>query len=88
MATKINSQVTETISLITSALNIHLNIGQNFTMNTSSVFLSIETTSITSLSNKIIQQVGDAQMHIPSSFNLSTNDNTSISLRVCLNTFF
>jgi hypothetical protein len=88
MATQINSQVTETISLITSALNIHLNIGQNFTMNTSSVFLSIETTSITSLSNKIIQQVGDAQMHIPSSFNLSTNDNTSISLRVCLNTFF
>jgi hypothetical protein len=88
MATQINSQVTETISLITSALNIHLNIGQNLTMNTSSVFLSIETTSIISLSNKIIRQVGNAQMHIPSSFTLSTNNNTSISLRVCLNIFF
>jgi len=88
MAAQINSQVTETISLITSALNIHLNIGQNSTMNTSSVFLSIETTSITSLSNKIIQQVGNAQIHIPSSFTLSTNNNTSISLRVCLINFF
>jgi hypothetical protein len=87
MADQIQSQVTETISLITSALNIHLNIGQNQTINTSSVFLRIETTSIASLSNKVIQQVGDAQIRIPSSFNLSTNGSASISLRVCLNSF-
>jgi len=54
-------------------------------MNTSSVFMSLETTSIASLSNKVIQQVGDAQIRIPSSFTLATNDSTSISLRVCLN---
>jgi hypothetical protein len=68
---------------MTDSLMVHLNIGQNQTMNTSSVFLSVETTSIESLSNKVIQQAGNAQIRIPSSFNLSTNDNTSISLRVC-----
>jgi hypothetical protein len=36
-----------------SALNIHLNIGQNSTMNTSAAFMSLETlSSIQSLSNK------------------------------------
>ncbi len=83
MAQQINNEITETISLITSSLNIHLNIGQNLIMNTSSVFMSLETTSISSLTNKLIQQVGNAQIRIPSNFNLITNDDTSISLRVC-----
>ena len=79
MANQISFQTTETLSLLTSALNIHLNIGQNLTMNTSSVFMSLETISIESLSNKIIQQVGNAQISLPSNMN---NDQT-ISLRVC-----
>jgi hypothetical protein len=83
MADQIRTQSTDTISLMTSALNIHLNIGQNLTINSSSVFLLVETTSISSLSNKLIQQIGDAQIRMPSSFSLSTNDHSSISLRVC-----
>jgi hypothetical protein len=83
MANTIQTQTTETVLLVTNALNIHLNIGQNLTMNTSSVFLSVESTSIVSLSNKLIQQVGDAQIRLPSSFTLTTTDNPSISLRVC-----
>ncbi|CAF3130688.1 unnamed protein product [Rotaria sp. Silwood2] len=81
MADQINTQTTETISLITKALNIHLNIGQNLIMNTSSILLSVETISIDALSNKLIQQVGNAQIRIPPNFTLTTNDNTSISLR-------
>jgi len=83
MADTINTQSTETISLMTNTLRIHLNIGQQLIINSSSVFLSDETTSISSLSNKLIQQIGDAQIRIPSSFNLTTDDNSAISLRVC-----
>ncbi len=83
MADTINTQSTETISLMTNTLHIHLNIGQQLTINSSSVFLSAETTSISSLSNKLIQQIGDAQIRIPSSFSLTTDDNSAISLRVC-----
>jgi hypothetical protein len=79
-ANQINQQTNETISLLTSALNIHLNIGQNLTMNTSSVFMSLGTISINSLSNKVIQQVGNAQIYLPSNI---ANDDQTVSLRVC-----
>ncbi|CAF1585319.1 unnamed protein product, partial [Adineta steineri] len=80
-ADTINSQMTKITSLITNTLNTHLNIGQNFTLNSSEVFLSMETISISSLSNKFIQQSGNTQIRIPSTFNLTINDNSSISLR-------
>jgi hypothetical protein len=83
-ADKIISQTTETISLLTSALNIDLNIGQNLTMNTSSVFMSLETISVGSLSKKFIQQVGNAEICLPSNINSNRNENEIISLRVCL----
>jgi hypothetical protein len=75
------------ISVLTSALNIHLNIGQNSTMNTSAAFMSLETlSSIQSLSNKQIQQVGNAQIHLPI---LNINNSGTISLQVrCLFVFF
>ena len=78
----IAAQVTETLSLITAALNVHLNIGQNTIMNTSSVFVSLETASMASLSNKLIQQVGNAEIRLPSIFNSTLNSNRSVSLRV------
>jgi len=83
MANQIKIQSTEPVSLITNALNIHLNMGQNLTMNTSSAFMSLETLSIKSLSNKQIQQVGNAQIHIPLNFNSNISNNPTISLRVC-----
>lgn len=70
------------ISLLTSILNIHLNIGQNFFINTSEVFMSLETITMKSIQNKTIKQIGDAQIHIP--FNSYFNLNQTISLRVCL----
>jgi hypothetical protein len=84
MANQISLQTTETLSLLTSALNIHLNIDQNLLMNTSSVFMSLETIGIESLSNKFIAQSGNAHIQIPSNFQLNSTDNTSITLRVSL----
>jgi hypothetical protein len=68
------------ISLLSSTLNIQLNIGQNSSINTSEVLMSMETLSTKSLSNKIIQQVGNARIQFPLNFNL--NNNGAISLRV------
>ena len=76
------NQVNEMISLVTSSLNIHLNIGQNMTMNTSEVFMSLETLSMESLFNKSIKQVGNAEINLPLEFNLN-NNNQTILLRVC-----
>ena len=80
LAEKVSDQATGIVSLLTSALNIHINIGQNFTINTSSVFMSLETLSVESFSKKVIQPVGSAQIHLLS--NLYSNHST-ISLRVC-----
>ncbi|CAF4628727.1 unnamed protein product, partial [Rotaria socialis] len=55
-ANEISTEVEQTISLISSALNIHLNLGQILTVNTSSIFMSMETISVGSLSNKSIEQ--------------------------------
>jgi hypothetical protein len=71
------------MSLLTSALNINLNIGQNLTLNTSSVFMSLETISIKSLPNKLIQPVGNAQIQLPSNLNSNFDNDQTISLRVC-----
>jgi hypothetical protein len=83
MANQISTQTTQTLSLLTSALNIYLNIGQSLLMNTSSVFMSLETTSFQSLSNKLIQQIGNSHIQIPSNFSSNSNINGTISLRVC-----
>ncbi|CAF1191151.1 unnamed protein product [Adineta steineri] len=78
-ANQITSQVTQIISLLTTALNNHINIGQNLTINTPQVFMSLETLSVESLSSKQIQQVGNAQIRMPS--NLNINSNTMLSLQ-------
>ena len=80
-ADQVVSQTIETMSLLTNALKIHLNLGQNSTMNTSSVFMSLETLSMDSLHNKIIRPLGNAQIHLPENFQVNS---TGISLRVSL----
>jgi hypothetical protein len=84
MANQISLQTTETLSLLTSALNIHLNIDQYLQMSTSSVFMSLETIGIQSLSNRNIKQSGNAHIQIPSNFQLNSIDNSSITVRVSL----
>ncbi|CAF1447475.1 unnamed protein product [Adineta steineri] len=69
------------ISLLTSTLNIQLNIGQSSLVNTSQTFVSLEPISIQSLKNKVIKQVENTQFNIPSDFILNTTSNYSISLR-------
>ncbi len=83
LANQITNQVNEILSLLTSSLNLHLNLGQNLIMNTSEVFMSLETQSIHSLSNQQIQQVGNARISLPTYIktNLSNNQ-TTISIRV------
>ncbi|CAF1004007.1 unnamed protein product [Adineta steineri] len=81
LANQINSQVTEIILLLSSSLNIHLNIGQSSLMNTSQSFVSLETISTESLKDRLVKQVENAQFSIPSDFILNTTSNSSISLR-------
>jgi len=52
-------------------------------MNTSQVFMSLETKSFGSLLNKQIKQVGNAQIQLPSNFKSNTTDNQKISIQVC-----
>ncbi len=76
------------MSLLTSSLNIHLNIGQDLIMNTSEVFMSLETNTINSLSNKQIKQIGNGQISLPTNFNSNINKNSTVSIRVCFLIFF
>jgi len=82
LANQIMSQTNELISLITSSLHIHLNIGQNSIINTSQVLMSLGTKSIESLSNILVQQVENGQIQFPSNFNSNLTDNSRISVRV------
>ena len=78
MANQISSQTDQTLSLLTSALNIHLNLGQSLIMNTSSLYMSFETIDTQSLSNKLIKQIENAEIQLPSNlqFNSITNSST------------
>ena len=87
LANQIRDQVNEIISLLTATLNVHLNVGQDLTMNTSQVFMSLETRSIESLANKQIKQVGNAQIRLPSNFQADLTGNSAVSIRVCLFSF-
>jgi hypothetical protein len=72
----------EVVSLLSSSINIHLNIGQNSKINTSQVFMSLETQSLESLSNKLVKQVGNGQIQLPQNFNSNLSNNSKISIRV------
>ncbi len=85
LANETMNQVNNITSLVTSALNIHLNIGQNLTMNTPEAFMLVETISVKSFLNKPIQQVGTAEIRIPSNLTLDLNPSTTVSLRVRFN---
>ncbi len=78
------NEVNQIVSLVTSSLNIHLNIGQKMIINTSEIFVSFETISIESLFNKQVKQVGGVEIHLSSNLILSFNNNSSVSLRVSI----
>ena len=74
--------MTEVTDLLTRALNIHLNVEQQFTMNTPSIFMSMETVKVGSLLGKEIPSVGNARLRLPSIWNLSLDPHQTGSLRV------
>ena len=51
-------------------------------MNGSAAFISMETASVDSLPNRVVEQAGGAQFRLPSNFTLSAAKNRSISIRV------
>ena len=58
-----------------------MNVGQNLTINTSESFMSLETQSISSLANKQVKQVGQAQILLPSTIQTNVTDQTTVSLQ-------
>ena len=83
LATMIDQQTTEITSLLTRAMSIHLNRVQQWQMNTSSVFLSIESLPVDSLKNKSIQPIKDVRMRLPSNLIFNSTDSDSVLIRVC-----
>ncbi|CAF1149550.1 unnamed protein product [Adineta ricciae] len=65
---QIVQQVNELISLITSSLNTHLNIGQRFLIDSSQVFMTLEITTLQSLTNGFVLQIGNGQVQLPDNF--------------------
>lgn len=80
--TQINDEAEGTRASLTAAMSVHLNIGQNTVVNTSAVFLSLETISAHALTNKLIRPVGNAQIQLPASFGASSTSLSAVSLRV------
>ncbi len=51
-------------------------------MNSTSLLVSLETTTIESLSNKSIQQIENTFIHIPLNFKSNLTKNSTVSLRL------
>ena len=83
MADQVQRQVDEATSLLTDALSIHLNVGQNFTMSTSSTFLTLGKVSMESFSRGLLSQVPGGQVLLPSTlFSTNQTSNSPVSSRV------
>jgi hypothetical protein len=83
MADQILRQADEATSLLTDALSIHLNVGQNFTMSTSSTFLALGKVSMDSFSHGLLSEVSGGQVLLPSNlFSTNQTSNSPVSSRV------
>ena len=82
LSSRVLKQMNEVSSLLSKALNIHLNVEQQFTLNTSDVFMSIGTLKIESLLGKEIPSVSEARFRLPSTWNLSLLEHQRGSLKV------
>ena len=77
LADSLYEKLNHKISLLTSSLSLHLNLGQNYSIETPQVFLSLETISLQSLLNR---------MNLSS--NLNQNQIVSFRVRFSLFLFF
>ena len=83
VADQVSNQAAEIMSLLTDALWIHLNIGQNFTVDASSIFLMLGKAVMGSLSDRVLSQAGSVQVHMPSLLYSNQTTNTPVIFRVC-----
>jgi len=74
LADSLNDKLNQMIFILTSSLNLHLNLGQNYSIETPQVFLSLQTISLQSLLNR---------MNLSSS-NLNPNQTVSFRVRFSL----
>lgn len=84
LAKTIDQQSKEITSLLTQAMSIHLSRVQQWQMNTSSLFFSIESLPVALLTNKPIEPIKDVRMRLPATLIINTTTNTeSLFIRVC-----
>ena len=84
LANEISNEMNEVISLLTSTLNLNLNVGQNCQIDTSQVIMSLESKSSEFFSNSFQKSIGNGQINLPSNFSLYLNETTKVSIRVKL----
>jgi hypothetical protein len=79
MSNQINDQIIKIISFLTSSSNIHLNLGQTSSTNTSQIFMSLEKMLFQSLKNN--------QIFVSAKLNSTVNDNDTTLVRVSFISF-
>lgn len=85
LATAVSQEINLAIPLLTSMLNVHLNVGQNFTLNTPQVIMSLQPLSSQSLASN--QSLSSNGITLPASAVANATDQQStstISLQVSL----
>ena len=82
LANQIEITTARTLSLLTNALKVHLNVGQNMTINASSIFMSLESLTTPALSRKTVYQPESGRIQLPSTIRVGSSNYTSILLRV------
>jgi hypothetical protein len=82
LAHEVTRQMNDLTSLLSQGLNIHLNIGQQFNMNTPGVFMFSQALSADALGIKEIHFVDNAPVRLPFTGNRSVNGTERASLRV------
>ncbi|CAF1019455.1 unnamed protein product [Adineta ricciae] len=85
LSNEITNQMNEIISLLTSTINLNLNIGQNCQIETSQVIMSLETKSNEFFSNSFQQSIGNGQINLPSNFSFYLNETKKVSIRSLMN---
>ena len=82
LAHRVRQQINATIASFIKASKIHLNVGQRFLINRSSIFISVETLSISSLMKKEIRFVENARLRLPSILHPSLHGHSTVLLLV------
>ena len=81
LSNQIQIQINEIQTKLISIFQIHLNVEQQTFINSSQVFMFLQTQSIESLSNKQIEQIANASIRLPSEFQSNLTQHSIVSIR-------